>query len=143
MRCIKPNYGLQVGLFENSYVVTQLRHTGLLQCCELLKHGYPTRISYSEIAQRYTPVLPKELLALPCLASSERLLTSAVLYGFEVDPSLYQLGATRLFFRAGHHAPGVQTQGTGPTLPAVASLLLASLLLAPCLPHTPSAPYDR
>ena len=101
VRCIKPNFGLTVGVFENQYVVTQLRHTGLLQCCELLKHGYPTRIAFSEVAQRYTPILPPAVVNLPCLKDNERLLTSAVLYGFEVPEHLYQLGTTRLFFRAG------------------------------------------
>ena len=40
------------------YSVLQLRHTGMLQCCELLKHGYPTRIGYAEIRERYAPPLP-------------------------------------------------------------------------------------
>ena len=82
--------------WKRTQVLTQLRHTGLLQCCELLKHGYPTRIAYTEVAARYTPILPPQLLALPCLAASDRTLTSALLYGFEVPSDLYQLGATRM-----------------------------------------------
>ena len=31
------------------YTIAQLRQTGMLQCCELLKHGYPTRITYAEV----------------------------------------------------------------------------------------------
>ena len=133
IRCIKPNSLMQPGLFEPLYTVTQLRHTGLIQCCDLLKHGYPTRIAYSEVAERYRPILAMHapaVLDLPCLASSEARLTSAVLYGFEVRRArdapaqprsllpcssrpartrcaaqvprhLYQLGMTKLFFRAG------------------------------------------
>merc|ERR1719473_1025339 len=87
IRCIKPNASMQPGLFEPLYSVTQLRHTGLLQCCELLKHGYPTRIAYSEVCDRYRPVLQQHapaILDLPALANSEKLLSSAVLLGFEV-----------------------------------------------------------
>ena len=104
IRCIKPNASMTPGDFDPTYTVTQLRHTGLLQCCELLKHGYPTRIAYSEVTERYRPVLHQHapaILHLPCLATSERLLTSAVLYGFEVPRHLYQLGSTKVFFRAG------------------------------------------
>jgi len=104
IRCIKPNSSMTPGLFEPLYTVTQLRHTGLLQCCELLKHGYPTRIAYSEVCDRYRPVLQQHapaVLDLPALANSEKLLSSAVLYGFEVPRHLYQLGATKVFFRAG------------------------------------------
>ena len=65
-----------------------LRHTGLLQCCELLKHGYPTRIAYAEVAERYKPVLQQhcpQVLALPWLHVSDvtvsnSRLTSAVLW---------------------------------------------------------------
>ena len=34
----------------------------MLQCCELLKHGYPTRIGYAEIRDRYVPLLPPSAL---------------------------------------------------------------------------------
>ena len=49
VRCIKPNAQMSVGVFDPIYTVEQLRHTGMLQCCELLKHGYPTRIAYAEV----------------------------------------------------------------------------------------------
>jgi len=101
VRCIKPNLKLTPGLFDRKYVMAQLTYTGLLQCCKLLKHGYPTRIAYKEVALRYSPMLPRRILEVPCLMHSERFLTRAILYAFEVPPELYQCGETRLFFRAG------------------------------------------
>eukprot|EP00908_Phaeocystis_cordata_P006627 Transcript_17247.p1 GENE.Transcript_17247~~Transcript_17247.p1 ORF type:complete len:996 (+),score=558.03 Transcript_17247:53-2989(+) len=98
IRCIKPNYQMQVGLFDVQYIVLQLRHTGMLQCCELLKHGYPTRIGYAEIRDRYEPHLPAELKRIPLREAD---FAGAILYGFNVPRELYQLGSTRLFFRAG------------------------------------------
>ncbi|EOD06811.1 hypothetical protein EMIHUDRAFT_106740 [Emiliania huxleyi CCMP1516] len=98
VRCIKPNPAMAAGVFDAPYTVTQLRHTGMLQCCELLKHGFPTRISYTEVVERYAPHLPPDVgrLRLP-----PRDFAAAVAYGFGVQRDLYQLGATRLFFRAG------------------------------------------
>jgi len=98
IRCIKPNYEMQVGVFDVKYCVLQLRHTGMLQCCELLKHGFPTRIGYAEIRERYEPLLPA---ALRSLQLRDVDFAGAILYGYAVDRGLYQLGATRLFFRAG------------------------------------------
>lgn len=98
VRCIKPNPRMAPGVFDPQYTVTQLRHTGMLQCCELLKHGYPTRIAYSEVRERYTSHLPSSVTR---LVLSDRDFAHAVLYGFEVARELYQLGTTRLFFRAG------------------------------------------
>ena len=59
--------------------VLQLRHTGMLQTCALLKNGYPTRIGYAEVKQRYLPVLPKQVTA---LSLSDPVLAGAILYGF-------------------------------------------------------------
>lgn len=98
VRCIKPNERMVPGEFDPQYTVTQLRHTGMLQCCELLKHGYPTRIAYAEVRERYTPHLPASVTQ---LALNDRDFAHAVLYGFEVERELYQVGLTRLFFRAG------------------------------------------
>ena len=98
IRCIKPNYQMRVGLFDVQYIVLQLRHTGMLQCCELLKHGSPTRIGYAEIRDRYEPHLPAELKRIPLREAD---FAGAILYGFNVPRELYQLGSTRLFFRAG------------------------------------------
>ena len=108
IRCIKPNPIMKAGVFDNPYSVAQLRHTGMLQCCEMLTHGYPTRLNYSEVKGRYLPVLPKSAAAL-LGAMRERDFARAVLYGFEVDAGLFQLGLTKLFFRAGVRArPGAQ-----------------------------------
>ena len=82
-------------VFDPAYTVVQLRQTGMLQCCELLKHGYPTRISYSEVVHRYSSVLPPALTSNPALADARRF-TGAILYGFEVEPALYQLGHSRV-----------------------------------------------
>jgi len=98
IRCIKPNYQLSPGVFDAHYTVMQLRHTGMLQTCALLKNGYPTRIGYAEVKQRYLPVLPKQIASLNL---SDAVFAGAILYGFEVPRSLYQLGATRVFFRSG------------------------------------------
>ncbi|KAL1504450.1 hypothetical protein AB1Y20_010856 [Prymnesium parvum] len=100
IRCIKPNAEMAPGVFDQAYTVVQLRQTGMLQCCELLKHGYPTRIAYSEVVNRYSPVLPPAVTSHPALADGRRF-TGAILYGFEVDPLLYQLGESKVFFRAG------------------------------------------
>lgn len=88
------------GKFDNGYVVDQLRCTGMLATCELLKVGLPTRVSYSEICSIYKPVLPDSVV--PMFAPyNDRTFTEAVLWSFRVDPDAYRLGRTRVFFKTG------------------------------------------
>ena len=97
VRCVKPNALMEPGVFDTRYTVAQLRHLGMLQCCELLKHGYPTRIGYTEVRERYASLLPSNVTR---LRLRDRDFASAVLYALEVPSQLYRLGESRLFFRA-------------------------------------------
>ncbi|RHZ39536.1 hypothetical protein DYB26_003052 [Aphanomyces astaci] len=100
VRCVKPNPTMSVGAFDNGYVVDQLRCTGMLATCELLKVGLPTRVSYDEICRIYKPVLPPHVTPMfQCY--NDRTFTEAVLWAFRVDPDAYRLGRTRVFFKTG------------------------------------------
>ncbi|CCI41908.1 unnamed protein product [Albugo candida] len=100
IRCIKPNPTMTPGIFENGYVVDQLRCTGMLATCELLKVGLPTRVPYAEICRIYKPALPPSVT--PMFSPySDRTFTEAVLWSFRVDPTAYRLGKTKVFFKTG------------------------------------------
>ncbi|OQS02856.1 myosin [Thraustotheca clavata] len=100
IRCVKPNPTMTLGVFDNGYVVDQLRCTGMLATCELLKVGLPTRVSYEEICRIYKPVLPANVTPMFALYN-DRTFTEAVLWAFRVDPDAYRLGRTRVFFKTG------------------------------------------
>lgn len=100
IRCIKPNAGMSPGVFENGYVVDQLRCTGMLATCELLKVGLPTRVTYAEICAIYKPALPPAVTHLFKL-TTDRTFTEAVLWSFRVDSEAYRLGRSRIFFKTG------------------------------------------
>ncbi|CAM9627587.1 unnamed protein product, partial [Sphacelaria rigidula] len=99
VRCIKPNAEMKCGVYDNKYVVDQLQCLGILQTCEVLKVGMPTRVTYSDL---------KEVLG-PNAAEADKLfegepetsLIASILWAFEVPPESYRLGRTRVFFRAG------------------------------------------
>eukprot|EP00752_Nemacystus_decipiens_P009298 g8309.t1 len=99
VRCIKPNAEMECGVYNNKYVVEQLQCLGILQTCEVLKVGMPTRVTYTEL---------KEVLGSKA-ADAERLfagepetaLIASILWAFEVPSEAFRLGRTRVFFRAG------------------------------------------
>ena len=99
VRCIKPNAAMSPGSLDNQYVVEQLRALGVLKTCEVLKVGLPTRISYEELHETLNR-LPEEATQL-LAQEPEEVIVASLLYAFDVDPSIYRLGRTRIFFRAG------------------------------------------
>ena len=100
IRCIKPNAEMKAGIFENAYVLEQLRSLGIVQTCEVLKAGLPTRIRFEELYHLYQPVLPSALASLFDNLSYVDF-AEAILWALQVPPDAFQKGRTRVFFKTG------------------------------------------
>ena len=94
VRCIKPNASQQPMLFEDTLVLHQLKCCGILEVARIARAGYPTRYGHREFAERYKLFLPEDL-------GSPLENSVALLELFGVDTSAYQVGKSKLFFRAG------------------------------------------
>lgn len=99
VRCIKPNTLMKPGLFDKAYVVEQLRCSGTVQACEVLRVGLPTRILYAEVVDVYKSLLPIDMFQK--FEFNDKLFTQAILWSYDFPTSAYRLGDTRLFFRTG------------------------------------------
>ncbi|KAL7692991.1 putative IQ motif, EF-hand binding, myosin head, motor domain, kinesin motor domain superfamily [Plasmopara halstedii] len=99
VRCIKPNTQMQPGLFDRSFVVEQLRCSGTVQACEVLRVGLPTRILYAEVVDVYRTFVPYNVFCR--FNSNDKLFTQAILWVYDFPTSAFRLGDTRLFFRTG------------------------------------------
>ncbi len=99
VRCIKPNYAMTIGHFDRLYVVDQLQCLGILQTCEVLKVGMPTRVTYTELRR----TLGKETKTAEDLfrGEPETALISAILFAYEISCEQFRLGRSRVFFKAG------------------------------------------
>eukprot|EP00904_Undaria_pinnatifida_P007215 jgi/Undpi1/3623/HiC_scaffold_16.g06993.m1 len=98
-RCIKPNAAMKCGVYDNTYVVEQLQCLGILQTCEVLKVGMPTRVTYTDLKE----VLGSNAAEAEKLFAGEpeTALIASILWAFEVPSEAFRLGRTRVFFRAG------------------------------------------
>lgn len=50
-RCFKPNFGKSPE-FDDSYMVRQLRYTGVLQIVQARQEGFSYRIAFAEFLRR-------------------------------------------------------------------------------------------
>ncbi|KAL3636844.1 hypothetical protein CASFOL_019143 [Castilleja foliolosa] len=96
IHCIKPNNKQITGLFEKDLALEQLRFSGVLEVVRIWRYGYPTRITQQEFARRYGFLLPEKMACQDPLSIS-----IAVLKQFGILPERYQVGYTKLYFRAG------------------------------------------
>ena len=102
IRCVKPNAAMQAGEFDRDYVQSQLSSQGILQTCEVLRLGLPTRVPYEQVATTFRKELPADVMAiLGHDGEVDKNLCTAILWAFEVEPEAYRCGLTRLFFRVG------------------------------------------
>lgn len=100
IRCIKPNPEQAPLLIENSLVLAQLRCCGVLEVVRIARAGYPTRYLHEQFADRYHILMP-EAAGGGSFSGPPLDMCNRILKQFQIDPAMYQVGHTKLFFRAG------------------------------------------
>ncbi|KAJ5888888.1 hypothetical protein N7495_008929 [Penicillium taxi] len=101
IRCIKPNEAKESWKFEGPMVLSQLRACGVLETVRISTAGYPTRWTYEEFAIRYYMLCHSAQWTSEIRNMCHAILQKA--FGDDSDPKQdkYQLGLTKIFFRAG------------------------------------------
>ena len=101
IRCIKPNEGKEAWKFEGPMVLSQLRACGVLETVRISCAGYPTRWTYEEFALRYYMLIPSPSWTSEIRSMANAILKKALGQGTNRGLDKYQLGLTKIFFRAG------------------------------------------
>lgn len=97
VRCILPNHKKRPKMFSNLLVLDQLRCNGVLEGIRIARTGFPNRLSFDELRQRYEVLcsnMPKGHLDGQAAAT-------IMLEKLALDKALYRVGLTKVFFRAG------------------------------------------
>lgn len=105
IRCIKPNEHKKAWEFDLLMVLSQLRACGVLETIRISCAGFPSRWLYVEFADRYHILVPSELwmLVMGSTTTQESVsdLCDRILSANIEDKGKYQLGNTKIFFKAG------------------------------------------
>ncbi|KAK9455890.1 P-loop containing nucleoside triphosphate hydrolase protein [Dipodascopsis uninucleata] len=99
VRCILPNHQKRPKKMDNVLVLDQLRCNGVLEGIRIARTGFPNRLSYSEFRQRYEILVNKKNKQTAFAAGQKG--CAAILDALALDRSLYRVGMTKIFFRAG------------------------------------------
>ncbi|KAK8004396.1 hypothetical protein PG989_004115 [Apiospora arundinis] len=101
IRCIKPNEAKAAWQFDGPMVLSQLRACGVLETVRISCAGYPTRWTYEEFALRYYMLVPSTQWTAEIRQMANSILTKALGQSTGDGQDKYQLGLTKIFFRAG------------------------------------------
>jgi myosin heavy chain 9/10/11/14 len=97
VRCILPNHKKRPKQFHGTLVLDQLRCNGVLEGIRIARTGFPNRLQFAEFRSRYEVLcrnMPKGYL-------EGQEAARIMLERLDLDRSLYRVGLTKLFFRAG------------------------------------------
>ncbi|KAG8558244.1 hypothetical protein GDO81_016927 [Engystomops pustulosus] len=98
VRCIIPNHEKRSGKLDAHLVLEQLRCNGVLEGIRICRQGFPNRIVFQEFRQRY------EILAagsIPKGFMDGKQACVLMIKALELDPNLYRVGQSKIFFRTG------------------------------------------
>ncbi|KAI1827544.1 P-loop containing nucleoside triphosphate hydrolase protein [Xylaria intraflava] len=101
IRCIKPNEAKESWKFEGPMVLSQLRACGVLETIRISCAGYPGRWTYEEFALRYYLLIPSSRWQTEIRQLVKEILAQALGSLTGTGSDTYQLGLTKIFFRAG------------------------------------------
>lgn len=101
IRCIKPNEAKEAWKFEGPMVLSQLRACGVLETVRISCAGYPTRWTYEEFALRYYMLVHSDQWTSEIRQMADAILKKALGTSTGQGLEKYQLGLTKIFFRAG------------------------------------------
>ncbi|CAE1280277.1 MYH [Acanthosepion pharaonis] len=98
VRCIIPNHDKRPGKIDAPLVLDQLRCNGVLEGIRICRQGFPNRILFQEFRQRYEILTPN---AIPKGFMDGKKAVGKMIESLELDPNLYRIGQSKIFFRAG------------------------------------------
>ncbi|XP_040892481.1 myosin-9-like isoform X1 [Toxotes jaculatrix] len=98
VRCIIPNHEKKAGKLEPHLVLDQLKCNGVLEGIRICRQGFPNRIVFQEFRQRYEILTPN---AIPKGFMDGKQACVLMIKALELDPNLYRIGQSKVFFRAG------------------------------------------
>eukprot|EP01083_Nonionella_stella_P235569 828197_1 len=95
VRCVNPNMQKSSTIWTEKVVEHQLRCGGLVEALKVLKLGYPTRVPYSTLYDRYHGNVTNPLIK----NMGPEAFSTALLIAFDVSEDDYELGLTKIFFK--------------------------------------------
>ncbi|VDO70355.1 unnamed protein product [Heligmosomoides polygyrus] len=99
VRCIIPNHEKKPGVIHAPLVLDQLRCNGVLEGIRICRQGFPNRITFQEFRQRYERLLAPHAIPHGFMDGKEAV--RRILEATDVQPSLYRIGQSKVFFRTG------------------------------------------
>merc|ERR1711971_933989 len=97
IRCIVPNTHKQPLVVETELIMHQLTCNGVLEGIRVCMLGFPNRMLYPDFKSRYAILGAKEIAS----SSDNKISCRALMEKIEFPAEKYQLGHTKVFFRAG------------------------------------------
>ncbi|KAG7459399.1 hypothetical protein MATL_G00210340 [Megalops atlanticus] len=98
VRCIIPNHEKRAGKMDANLVLEQLRCNGVLEGIRICRQGFPNRIIFQEFRQRYEILAAS---AIPKGFMDGKQACSQMIKHLDLDPNLYRIGQSKVFFRTG------------------------------------------
>lgn len=98
VRCIVPNNYKKPNRIDVPIVLDQLRCNGVLEGIRIARLGYPNRLPFVEFRQRYEILTPG---IIPRGYMDGREACRRMINVLELDESIYKIGTSKIFFKAG------------------------------------------
>ena len=99
VRCVVPNEHKKPGMMESHLVLHQLRCNGVLEGIRICRSGFPNRMMYADVKERYKILNPNACPEGEFMDNKKAV--EKIMGSLDIDHDKYRFGHTKVFFRAG------------------------------------------
>ncbi|KAJ1550315.1 cytochrome c oxidase subunit 1, partial [Nowakowskiella sp. JEL0078] len=101
VRCIKPNDTKKAFVFDDSYLVNQLRYSGMLETIRIRKAGFTIRLKFDSFNRSFNVLIPSG----KTLKDNPQQLTVSLMENVQnLKKDDWQIGKTKIFFKSDSYA---------------------------------------
>ncbi|KAI1732396.1 myosin head (motor domain) domain-containing protein [Ditylenchus destructor] len=98
VRCIIPNHEKKPRKIASLLVLEQLRCNGVLEGIRICRQGFPNRVPFHDFRHRYEILTPN---IIPKGFMDGKEAVKKMIDALEMEPNLFRIGLSKIFFRAG------------------------------------------
>ncbi|KNC80887.1 hypothetical protein SARC_06769 [Sphaeroforma arctica JP610] len=99
IRCLKPNGAQVAKVFDQNYILNQMKSVGMVDTIRIRQIGFPVRYTFPDFNEKFLNLLPNDVKAPAMKLNDSRQLSEYIMKWLAVEDDEYAMGLSKVFVK--------------------------------------------